>query len=71
MKHEYEMIRRIMRGYVREAWREYQTASAGEFTASDNTLALYSRYQERLQMAARLLNCNIKQAAACLNISEV
>ena len=71
MKHEYKQLRRILRGYVGGAWREYQAASAGEFTASENTLALYNRYWNRLQRAARLLNRTVKQAIACLNVSEV
>ena len=70
MKQDLRQLRRILRGYVRQAWTAYQESSAGEFIESENSLALYARYWKRLQQAARLLNCTVKQAADCLNISK-
>ena len=69
-REEYGKLRRILRGHVTSAWIAYQESSAGEFVASEKTLALYDRYWKRLQRAARLLKCTPAQAVSLLGIRE-
>lgn len=69
-REEYGKLRRILRGHVGRAWRAYQESAAGEIVASEKTLALYDRYWKRLQQAARLMECSVRQAAEMLGIQE-